>query len=226
MLNRNEASSLVALRELREMEKRRADEAGAARARAERERREQEQARRRADEERRAREAEQQAIQARLAGEVARLHGDLDLARAEAARWRDELEGAHLASLPPGSPSPHRWFSWLGLSAGASMLVGALALAAAMRPQPAPRLTVEVPRVVCPEPRPAARVPEPPVVPPAASPSVVKPSPRPRPPATTRPPAGKPPAIVCDGRDPLCGLPIGTLDDVGKQPGKGGHRPR
>jgi dTMP kinase len=226
MLKRNEASSLVALRELREMEKRRLDEAGAARARAERERREQEQARRRADEERRTREAEQQAIQARLAADVARLHGDLELARAEAARWRDELELARVASPPAGSRSPHRWFGWLGLSAGASMLVGALALTAAMRPPPAPRLTVEAPRVVCPEPQPAARAPEPPVVPPTAPPPVVKPSSRARPPAPTRPPAGKPPAIVCDGRDPLCGLPIGTIDDVGQPRGKGGHRPR
>lgn len=226
MSNRNEASSLVALRELRGMEKRRLDEAEASRLRGERERREQTEAHRRSEEERQARAAEQQAALASLSVEIARLHGELDLMRAQNVQLRDELERTRLGGLAPSGtsrPTGAQWFGWLGLSAGASMLVGALALSAALRsplavPPSAPP-SANRPVIACApaEPAtPAARVAvaPAPVTPPAAKPV------RPKPP---RPPK-QPPAVVCDGRDPLCGLPLGTLDEAGGKRGRGGGR--
>lgn len=105
MPSRNEASSLVALRELRAMEKRRFDEAEANRLRIGRERREQEEARRRAEDEQRARGAEQQATLAHLSAENARLQGEIDLVRAQNARLRCELERAQLPGAEPAARS-------------------------------------------------------------------------------------------------------------------------
>jgi len=237
MPNRNEASSLQALRELREMERRRLAEATEVRARAEAERRNREAARRRAEEEQRARhEAERRAAEGREAAESTRLRRDLDQARLEITKLLAELERASLGRaegtpppLPPPAPARSRWFGWLGLSAGASMLVGALALTAAMQPRPPRAVSVETPSATCSDSPPTA-VPAPPSVaeampePTVAPPPKVKP--RPRPPA--RPPgAGKPPSSgpVCDGTDPLCGLPLGTLDDVGKKRRNGERKP-
>ena len=237
MPNRNEPSSLVALRELRDMERRRLAEAAQAHAWAEKERRERAEARQRAEEEQRDRqEAERRAAEAREAAESTRLRRDLDQARLEIAELLAQLERTSLARaewtpppLPqPTAPAPSRWFGWLGLSAGASMLVGALALTAAMQPRPTRAVSIETPVLKCPDPRPAAVTEPPPseAVPEPAPPPPPKVKPRPRP--SPRPPgAGKPPSSgpICDGTDPLCGLPLGALDDIGKKPRNGGKKP-
>jgi hypothetical protein len=201
MSNRNEVSSLVALRELRDMERQRLDEA----------------------------DANRRSVDPGF--EVARLRGELELAHAQNARLRDELERAAGLAAARISPSPRRlaggqWFGWLGLSAGASMLVGALALSAAMRspaasPPAAPSLPI-APAVVCAGPEPSAPAPTVTVAAAPTKPHASKASARPRP----RHPATKqPPTAACDGSDPLCGLPIGTIDDVGTRRGKGGRAP-
>ncbi len=224
---RNEPSSLVALRELRDMERQRFAQAEAARAQAEQERQAREEARQRAEEEQRARQqAERRATEAREAAESTRLRRELEQARREIAELLARLERASLAtdtgtpppSVPLAPPVRGRWLSWLGLSAGASMLVGALALTAALAPRPPRVSSLAAPAPRCPDPLPAM------VLPSAASPAVAEPpaarpvkAPRPRP--SGRPHSGeKPPAgPVCDGTDPLCGLPLGALDDFGKK---------
>jgi hypothetical protein len=230
MSSRNEASSLVALRELRDMERRRLAEAAQAQAQAEKERRERAEARRRAEEEQRDRqEVARRAAEAHEAAESTRLRRDLDRARLEIAELLAQLERTSLArgewtpppaSLPTARAGSH-WFSWLGLSAGATMLVGALALTAAMRPRPTRAVSIETPVLKCPDPRPLAVTEAPPseAAPAPPPPPKVKPRPRPSPRA---PGAGKPPSsgLICDGTDPLCGLPLGVLDDIGKKPRK------
>ena len=230
MPSRNEASSLVALRELRDMERRRLAEAAQAQAQAEKERRERAEARRRAEEEERdRRDAERRAVEAREAAESTRLRRDLDQARLEIAELLAQLERTSLARaewtppLPqPAPPTPSRWFGWLGLTAGASMLVGALALTAAMQPRPTRVVSVETPVRRCPDPRPLAVTEATPseAAPAPPPPPKVKPRPRPSP----RPPRdGKPPSLgsLCDGPAPLCGLPSGVLDYIGRKPRKG-----
>jgi hypothetical protein len=239
MSNRNEASSLVALRELRDMERRRIHEAEQAQAMVEKERREREEARLRAEAERLARqEAERQAAQAREMAESLRLRRELDGARSEIAALRGQLDRATLAQvqlavaapLPPmTAPARARPFAWLGLTAGATMLVGALALSAALRPRDGRAVSVAIPAPsapacpspVFPEPRPL------PVTPPAvAPPAARKLAPRPRPAPPVRPhESGKPPSTNrCDGTDPLCGIDLGAIDDVGKHRRKGDKR--
>jgi hypothetical protein len=238
MSNRNESSSLVALRELRNMERRRSQEEE--QARAEQQRREQAQARARAEAERLARQqAEHEAALAEKAAESQRLQRDLEGARQQIDYLRREMESAKLAhaqlaalSVPPAPLRP-RPFAWLGLTAGASMLVGALALVLATRPPAGHPVSLDLPArpapscpapLATPEPRPA-----PTSQPAAVRPPALRPAPRPRPAPTARPHNGsKPPSTpVCDGTDPLCGLPLGKLDDLGKLRRKGdGQKPR
>jgi hypothetical protein len=203
MSMRNEASSLIALRELRDLERRQIS-------------------------------ADAEAAQARVAQDAARLRSDLESARSKIGELRAELERARLAqlesaslSIPVRPPERTRWFGWLGVSAGTTMLVGALALSAAMRPHETRAGSLEPSAARCPAPVTSA------AAEPAAPPKVGAPDPRslpssklaPRPrPAPGRPHGtGKPAsAKVCDGTDPLCGIDVGAIDDVGKQPRKGG----
>jgi len=235
MPSRNETSSLVALRELRDMERRRLAEAAEARAWAEKQRRDREEARRRAEEEERARrEAERRAAEARETADSTRLRRDLDQARLEIAELLAQLERtspsrAEWTPPPVRPPAPvrARWFGWLGLSAGATMLVGALALTAAMRPRPARPASVEAPAIKCPAPRPDATPELPPVTAVASAPMSPPPKVKPRPRPAPRPHGGGKPAAaapICDGTDPLCGLPLGTLDDFGRKRRNGEKR--
>jgi peptidoglycan DL-endopeptidase CwlO len=242
MPNRNENSSLVALRGLREMESRRVREEE--QAKADKERWEREQARLRAEQERLARQsAEREAARAREAAEAARLRRELDGAQSEIADLRGQLERARAnlaqaqlavaAPLPPVmAPARSRTFGWLGLTAGATMLVGALALSAAMRPRDGRAVSVTIPArstPACSGTR-SLDPPEPQQTP-AASPRIVpspppKFTPRPRPSPPGRPRGnGKPPSTnTCDGTDPLCGIDPGVIDDVGKNRRKGDRK--
>jgi hypothetical protein len=170
--------------------------------------------------------------------ESLRLRRELDGARSEIAALRGQLDRATLAQvqlavaapLPPmTAPARARPFAWLGLTAGATMLVGALALSAALRPRDGRAVSVAIPAPsapacpspVFPEPRPL------PVTPPAvAPPAARKLAPRPRPAPPVRPhESGKPPSTNrCDGTDPLCGIDLGAIDDVGKHRRKGDKR--
>jgi hypothetical protein len=219
MLNHSETSSLLALRELRDTERRRLHDAEQARVRAESERLQ----RRQAEEQRARQEPEQKSAQAREAAESTRLARELETARSEIARLTDEVERSQLGqtectALPRPAPSAGQWFGWLGLSAGGAMLVGALALWAAMRPQEIHKPAWDLPRLTCPEIRPSGE--RPPLLP-AVSPLSPAPAPptkpvvRPRPP--TRPRPTTPPSAKCDGRDPLCGIDFGAIDDVDKR---------
>jgi colicin import membrane protein len=216
MQTQNESSSLVALRELRESDKRRRREAEQAKATAEQARLAAAAAR--AREERLARE---EADRKAALAESTRLGRELAAARAEAASLRSELERVNrapvLIAAPPASRA--RTAAWLGLSAGATMLVGALALAAAMQPSPPPAPLAErtpQPVLACPD-----RAPVPPLAtvshpaPPSAS---IAPVPGKRRPPLPTHQQGKPTAkVVCDGTDPLCGIDPKLSDDLGKQ---------
>jgi hypothetical protein len=183
MTTPNQASSLLALRELRDMER---------------------------------------------GAESSQLPLDLEGARLQIARLRLELARAQQLQAQATPTDRHlTWVKgagWLGLSAGVTMLVGAFALWAAMGSQELPKLTVEVPSQACPEQRRegmagpgAVALPEPRLEPPA------KPVPHGRRPSAPHPQAGaKPASVTCDGRDPLCGLDLGAIDDeVGKNHGHG-----
>jgi len=187
MPNPTEASSLVALRELRNMEQ---------------------------------------------AAESAQLHHALENARSQIAQLQLEFERTRRSSFELPATRSHvtwvQWFGWLGLSAGATMLVGALALRAAMRPHQVPKHTVEIPALACPEKSPTRQgdltpVATAPIAPSLSPPS--KPGPRWHRHEVPRPRSeGKPLPVKCDGRDPLCGLDLGAIDDVGKKHGVGGTK--
>jgi hypothetical protein len=215
METQNASSSLIALRELREGDKRRQREAEQARAKAEREMLICE-------------NTERQAAEAFERAQSTRLGRELDAARTEIAHLRGELEQSYRArfeAAPPPRGNRGRTVGWLGLSAGATMLVGALALSAAMQPAAKPTSLAAM------APRPAAACPELPVVAPTApepspTPTAASPAPgRKRPARVRHPPSsrerGKPSATtVCDGTDPLCGLPSGLSDDLDSKRGK------
>jgi hypothetical protein len=99
------------------------------------------------------------------------------------------------------------------------MLVGAVALWAAMRPAEAAKLPAEALPRTCPEVCPTTKPIE--VEQPAPNPHPARPTPRPRPPIHRPKNSGEPATAACDGRDPLCGLDLGALDDVSKKPVKG-----
>jgi hypothetical protein len=156
---------------------------------------------------------------------------DLEDARSQIARLRLELACAQQAQgeWPPRQRrlTWAQWSGWLGLSAGVTMLVGAFALWAATRPQEMPKLAGEAPFRACPEEPPLGeRMPAPVAAGPAEPRAVSAPRPAPtwrRPPAPH--PQAKPSLPTCDGRDPLCGLDLGAIDDeVGKKHGKLGGK--
>lgn len=213
METQNETSSLLALRELRASDQRRQREAEQARARQERLARE---------------DAERQAAEAYERAQSTRLGRELEVARTEIARLRGELEQACLARSEVALPSVMnraRTFGWLGICAGATMLVGALALWAAMQPRARPPALAGMTTrpAPCPQQAPAASVarePQPTPTVASAAPAPGKRTPKSRPPRPRRPPASHVPAVVCDGTDPLCGLPSGLSDDLGKPRGR------
>ena len=228
MTYRTEASSLVALRELRDMERRRMEEAEPESAKQEKQRHDQEQARLRAEEERLARERAERET-ARAAAEAVHLRHELTDARSELARLRAQLDSGSFAqarltpvAAPPASAARTRPFAWLGVTAGASMLVGALALFAAAQPRDSRAMFPDFPArptSLCPSAPSAPSVPPSPPAPPVTSAiSAPRPTPRPRPSPAVRPRGESKPASAptCDGTDPLCGLPLGAIDDVGK----------
>jgi hypothetical protein len=234
MLVRNDNSSLVALRELREMEKRRLHEEEQVRAKTDKERRDREQAQVRAEQERLAREnAEREAAQARETAESARLRRELDSAHSEIAHLRDLLVAASIARAQAASPAPlppvvvpvrARPTRWMAASACATILAGTLAISATMRPKDSPAPLVELPTkssAACP----GISLSDPPVPrkTATAAPEIIASSPpkvgakaRALPLAHPRGNAKPPSAKPCDGTDPLCGIDIGALDDVGK----------
>jgi hypothetical protein len=114
-----------------------------------------------------------------------------------------------------------QWCGWLGLTAGATMLVGALAIWAATgtsaRPNSSPE--IELPRRPYHTPAIHLEPPTPPAAPPKLEPRRPKP-PRPRQPPTV--PSIGSSTVHCDGRDPLCGIDFSTVSDVGGKP----HKPR
>jgi hypothetical protein len=145
---------------------------------------------------------------------------DLEAARSEISQLQMELDRARRLEVraAPRWAWWTAWVGWLGLSAGVTMLVGAAALWAAMQSQERPRPWVAQPAVRCP-PAPVCGV-EPPSAPPA-SPNLDPPSISKRPPRNGHhlvSPHTPRPHPVCDGRDPLCGLDLGALDDAGKRP--------
>ena len=166
------------------------------------------------------------------AAESAQLHHALENARSQIAQLQIELERTQRLPFELPAPRPHviwvQWFGWLGLSAGATMLVGALALWAAMRPQEVSKPTVEIPSLACPEKLPTRQGDLTPVAATPIEPSLhlpSKPGPRWHRHDVLRPRSeGKPLPVKCDGRDPLCGLDLGAIDDLGKKRGKGGTK--
>jgi hypothetical protein len=228
MQTQNENSSLKALRGLHEIEKRRQREAEQARAKAEKDRLARAEAQVR--EARLAREvAERQAAEAFERTQTARLGRELDTARAEIAHLRGELEKAFLAqsqtmAVVPATSRGVRTLSWLGITAGVTMLVGALALAAAMQPGDRPVATAVIATSTTKSPRVEAPVLSPIAAKPAPSiePSPPKLAPRPRPATAKRPPrGGKVKSKVgptCDPMlDPLCGIDPNVSDEAGKR---------
>lgn len=209
MSDHNENSALVALRELRDMEKRRTREEREARARAEAERLE----RLRADEARLAHEqAEREA--ARQRADEDRLRRELEMARNEASRLREQLAARPLVVPAPVSPpaviTPRRQpVTWMLISLAATALAGVLALQPTGRSEaPARPLPAAAP-MICPKPKEPAPVVIPAVVHPPAPP-FVRPQPRPKHRPVTAPPASP----KCDGTDPLCGLDTAALEDT------------
>ena len=234
MQTQTDDSSLHALRELREIERRRLREAEQTRAKTEKERLEKAVAQARAREERLAREsAERQAAEALERAQTMRLGRELESARSEIAHLRGEIERTHLAQAQveaarPPAANRARSLGWLGITAGATMLVGALALTAAMRPNDRPRSLAEIaarPEPLCP----ARETPDPlGIEPKPAAPTAnvdhapAKVAPRSHLPASGHP-RGKGKTLVsgtCDGTDPLCGIDPSVIDDVGKKRGK------
>jgi len=231
MQTQNENSSLMALRRLHEIEDRRQREADQARANAEKDRLARAEAQVRED--RLAREAaERQAAEAFERAQTTRLGRELDAARAEIVHLRGELEKAYLVQATAAAPAGSRGvrtLSWLGIAAGATMLVGALALAAAMQPDDRRVATAESvsttlkasPRVEVPAPTPIAAEPTPSAEP-APPPKL---APRRRPAARRTPRAGNERPTVratrdCDPMsDPLCGLPV-VSDEATRRRGK------
>jgi hypothetical protein len=159
--------------------------------------------------------------------ESEQLRHALEGARSRIEQLQVRLDHAQRAQVeyPAKSPRPTsaQWFGWLGLSAGMTMLVGAVALWAAMRSAEIPKFTVDESRPVCRDvPRTEARE----VVVPASTAESPNPAPKPaphwrRPPSSHSPSVDKPSAVKCDGRDPLCGLDLGAIDDLGRNHGKG-----
>ncbi len=147
----------------------------------------------------------------------------------------DQNEAQVVLSQAPRVPtqvssSPRRqafglgeWLGWLGLTAGGTMLVGAVALWAAMRPAETPRLRADTVPCTCPDVCATSKPievgqPQPNPHPPA------KPTPRPRPSVHRPKNSGEPSTADCDGRDPLCGLDLGALDDISGKPTRGGRQ--
>lgn len=244
----NENSSLVALRELREMERRRLHDEQQVAARVEKERLEQERAQSRAREERLAREhAEHEAAQARESAESTRLRRELDVARSEMAQLRGQLLSssmalARAASLAPSAPvavaNRSRPWGWMAASIGATLLAGGLAISTIVQSNGDSAPFVHQPSKAAP-----ACPKSPSLAPSASGPAATRPpepaasasaklGPKPRPTASARPkvdtkPAAKPVAKptsgnACDGTDPLCGIDSNVMDDMAKARRRGG----
>lgn len=210
MSDHNENSALVALRELRDMEKRRTREEHEARARAEAERLE----RMRADEARLALEqAEREAARQRT--DEDRLRRELEMARGEASRLREQLAAVPLAGpapVPaPAATAPRRQpVAWMAISLAATALACVLAIQPTGRSEPPTRpCPAAAPTPICPKPPAPAPVAPPAVVHPVVPP-LVRPQPRPKHRPVTPPPASP----KCDGTDPLCGLDTTALEDT------------
>jgi hypothetical protein len=130
-------------------------------------------------------------------------------------------ESALVLPAGPARLSLAQWCGWLGFSAGATMLVGALAIWAATGTQVRPKAPREMEVPIRSQQAPTIHA-EP------ATPSSAPPKPEPRRPKPVRP--RQPPsvpvigggAVPCDGRDPLCGIDFSTVSDVGGKP----HKPR
>jgi hypothetical protein len=156
---------------------------------------------------------------------------ELEAARSEIARLRGEIESAHrareqaTAARLPGTKLASS-ASWLGITAGATLLLGALAITAATGPILQPRSLADGPASISPAcpatgaPADLEANPTPPVA--SVGPAVPKNPPKSRPHATGRPHGNvkAPVTAPCDGTDPLCGIDPKVIDDVGKKPRK------
>ena len=237
----NENSSLVALRELREMERRRLHEEAQTRAKAEKERWEREQEEAREREARLAREeAEREAQHARESAESTRLRVELGSAHSEIAHLRGQLlassvaaaQAASLAPPPVVAQARSRPLGWMVASVGATLLAGTLAISAATRPQDVPAALARSPTKAAPA-CPKTQASDPSVFRPPATASQegiantspklgpkLRPSPlRPRP--DPKPVTSK----ICDGTDPLCGIDTNAIDDISRGRRKGDRKP-
>jgi len=218
----NENSSLVALRELREMERRRLHEEEQTRAKAEKERWEREQEEAREREARLAREeAEREAQHARESAESTRLRVELGSAHSEIAHLRGQVlassvaaaQAASLAPPPVVAQARSRPLGW-------------------MRPQDVPAALARSPTKAAPA-CPKTQASDPSVFRPPATASQegiantspklgpkLRPSPlRPRP--DPKPVTSK----ICDGTDPLCGIDTNAIDDISRGRRKGDRKP-
>lgn len=214
MNERNESSSLIALRGLREMERQRMADEARVRAEAEDARRAEE----RAAVERLARaEAERAAARAAELAAEEHLRRELGAAQDELDHLRVRLASAQAAVAPAPAPLviKPRPIGWVAACAAASTLAGLFAVQWATAHQsPAP-----APVALCPSVPAAAPSPSVPAV-------TVAPAPAPSTPTVTRlpvrhstKPTVTPAAPVargpkCDGTDPLCGLDTEHLDDT------------
>jgi hypothetical protein len=141
-------------------------------------------------------------------------------ARSEIARLRIELERIQRldAQAPARKHVWAEWLGWLGLSAGATLLVGAIALWAAMQGERKPSVATESVPPACPPTAIPTVAPSPLAAVPAKSELSPIPKRVPRSPHRIASPSTTRPHLDCDGRDPLCGLDFGTLEGTGKRP--------
>jgi hypothetical protein len=228
MQTQNGDSSLTALRGLHEIEQRRQREGEQSRSHTERQRLAKAEAH--APDEHLTKElAEREAAGTAERIQTLRLGRELDTARTEIAHLRSELEKAYLAQTAIPSPPVRRGvrtLAWLGITAGVTMLVGAAALAAAMRPSDRPVAIAEsgtAAAMACPR----VEVPIPSTIAPKSatglepSPPKIAPKPRPAPAKGSRGGKGKPGVSAgCDPmRDPLCGIDGSVSDEAAKPRG-------
>jgi len=238
MSNANENSALIALRELREIERRRSHEEQQARAALDRQQREQKAAQARRTREARA-QTEWESATAAARAEAERLGRELESARAEIVQLRSQVlaqASVAEAARPVGARSSRRLraVAWLAISAGTMMLVGGLALSAGKRPTHGRPPKVETfprePAAACPAVKSTETTRPPPTDSPRGvreAPILRKRSPKSRPSSSRRPGnrakpgAGK---VECDGTDPLCGIDPRVVDDIGWKRAKPGKR--
>lgn len=226
MNERNESSSLIALRGLREMERQRMADEARARAEAEEARRMED----RLAAERLARaEAERASALAAEAAAEEHLRRELGAAQEQLEHLRVRLASAQAAVSPAPTPVviKPRPLGWMAACAAVSTLAGLFAVQwATTHQQSAASAPTPVAPLCPPAPGPAPSAPSVSAAPTAAP---IAPTPTRLPTRHSTKPTVTPVVHTpdrgpkCDGTDPLCGLDTEQLDDVR---GGGRRRPR